>query len=120
MIYNITGVWEAQSLSKSVKVIAWASKAPAAAKAEGQAYCSKTLRTVRQAFENAAAFCSAMALPRFCLRFMPLAFGLIQGQKIKVAQGCSRWIKVDQGILKHFFMRCETSFKPPQAQRLRW
>ena len=25
-------------------------------------------------------------------------------QKIKVDQGCSSWLKVDQGILKHFFM----------------
>jgi len=27
----------------------------------------------------------------------------INPQKIKVAQGCSSWIKVAQGILKHFF-----------------
>ena len=35
------------------------------------------------------------------------ALGLIHGQKIKVAQGGSRQIKVAQGIFKHFFLAPE-------------
>ena len=58
--------------------------------ARGQAH-SRTLRAVRQAFENAPAFwSSAMALHPFSLGFMPLAFSLIRGLKIKVDQGGSR------------------------------
>ena len=34
-----------------------------------------------------------------------LDFNWIRGQKIKVAQGSSGWLKVNQGILKHFFLR---------------
>jgi hypothetical protein len=50
-----------------------------------------------------AAKAEEQALHRFSLRFMPPAFSLIRGQKIKVVQGGSSWIKVAQGILKHFF-----------------
>ena len=35
----------------------------------------------------------------------PAFTGLISRQKIKVNQAGSRWLKVNQGILKHFFMQ---------------
>jgi hypothetical protein len=38
---------------------------------------------------------------------------LIQGEKIKVNQAGTRWIKVNQAILKHFFMQ-----KPKESHRL--
>ena len=55
---------------------------------------SRTLRAIRRADSDAAAF-------------LPLTHpgtSFIRCQKIKVDQGCSRWLKVNQGILKHFFM----------------
>jgi len=48
---------------------------------------------------------SAMALLRFSPRLTHPATSLIRRQEIKVDQGCSKWLKVAQGILKHFFMR---------------
>ena len=54
---------------------------------------SRTLRAIRRADSDAAAF-------------LPLTHpgtSFIRCQKIKVDQGCSRWLKVNQGILKHFF-----------------
>jgi hypothetical protein len=44
------------------------------------------------------------------------AFNWIRGRKNKVNQGCSSWLKVDQGILKHFFMKKKPSTR--QARRL--
>jgi hypothetical protein len=64
---------------------------------------SKALRAVPQSSINAPAFWIAMALYRFPLGSLPLAFAWIRPQAIGVNRTKSDHVVVNRTILKHFF-----------------
>jgi len=73
-----------------------------------QSDCVGLQSASRRRTASAERLAHSIAFPGATARFRSDGFGRIRGRKIKVAQGGSRQIKVNQGIFKHFFWPFET------------